>query len=72
MCPKAGRVKGRAGSHDYAWYHSTRYSGPVFRSRHSTHLVDDPDLTEEGGDTVGGTALDVLYVVGLWQEEGGG
>ena len=39
---------------------------------HSTHLVDDPDLTEEGGDTVGGTALDVLYVVGLWQEEGGG
>ena len=48
----------------------------LFRSRHSTrhstHLVDDPDLTEEGGDTVGGTALDVLYVVGLWQEEGGG
>jgi hypothetical protein len=47
----------------------------LFRSRiplaNSTHLVDDPDLTEEGGDTVGGTALDVLYVVGLWHEDGG-
>ena len=72
VCPKAARVKGRAGSQDYAWCHSTRYSGLAIPVSHSTHLVDDPDLTEEGGDTVGGTALDVLYVVGLWQVEEGG